>query len=392
MKLLFLAPQPFFETRGTPINIRLILQSLSTLGHTVDLLCYPHGDDETIPGVTIHRVVNPLCVGPAPIGPSGKKIWFDLFMFPHAFWLMLTGRYQAIHGVEEAGFMAWLLAKIFRVPYVFDMDSHIADQLAYSKLPIPSWGIRLVEKMEGAALASATRVLTVCQALSDVAARYTSLDKIVLIEDIPQEYPEAPDGVTPASIRAELGLPTDAPVVLYTGNLESYQGIDLVMEAAPMIVAGAPDVRILIVGGGGVSLDRYRRQVGRAGLDGNVILAGSRPLSHMPVLYEMADILLSPRLSGTNTPLKIYSYLATGKAIVATDLPTHTQVLTPEVAKLAPPEKLAYAKAVLLLLKEGALRRSLGEAGRALVEEKHTRRIFSDKIDRLYRSVAESIQ
>ncbi|MBF0170280.1 MAG: glycosyltransferase [Nitrospinae bacterium] len=391
MKILFLAPQPFFETRGTPINVRLILQSLSALGHRVDLLCYPHGDDETIPGVTIHRVVNPLGVGPAPIGPSGKKIWFDLFMFPHAFWLMLTRRPQVIHGVEEAGFMAWLLAKLFRVPYVFDMDSHIADQLATSKLPIPHWGIRLVEKMEGAALASATRVLTVCQALSDVAARYTTPDRIVQIEDIPQEYPPAPEGLTPASIRAELGIPADAPVALYTGNLETYQGIDLVMEAAPLVVAGAPDARIVIVGGGGEGLARYRQQVEQAGLSSSVLFAGARPLSHMPVLYVMADVLLSPRLTGTNTPLKIYSYLATGKAIVATDLATHTQALTPTVAKLAPPEKVAFTDALLLLLKDRELRDSLGAAGRRLVEERYNRPIFTEKIDRLYRAIADSI-
>ena len=53
-------------------------------------------------------------------------------------------------------------------------------------------------------------------------------------------------------------------------------------------------------------------------------------------LLAQADVLVSPRTRGNNTPMKIYSYLDAGRAVLATDLPTHTQVLTPECARLAP--------------------------------------------------------
>ena len=55
-------------------------------------------------------------------------------------------------------------------------------------------------------------------------------------------------------------------------------------------------------------------------------------------MSQACDILVSPRIRGTNTPLKIYSYLRSGKPIVATDLLTHTQVLSPDVARLVAPD------------------------------------------------------
>ena len=65
-----------------------------------------------------------------------------------------------------------------------------------------------------------------------------------------------------------------------------------------------------------------------------VVFTGQQPAREIPGFVRPRDVLVSPRIRGTNTPLKIYSYLRSGKPIVATNLLTHTQVLTPEVARL----------------------------------------------------------
>ena len=56
MKILMLAPEPFFESRGTPISVLGRLRALSTLGHEVDLVTYHLGENVSIPGMTIHRI------------------------------------------------------------------------------------------------------------------------------------------------------------------------------------------------------------------------------------------------------------------------------------------------------------------------------------------------
>ena len=77
-----------------------------------------------------------------------------------------------------------------------------------------------------------------------------------------------------------------------------------------------------------------------------MVFTGQQPAREIPAFVQACDILVSPRRRGTNTPLKIYSYLRSGKPIVATDLLTHTQVLSPAVARLVPAEAKAFAAGV----------------------------------------------
>ena len=76
-------------------------------------------------------------------------------------------------------------------------------------------------------------------------------DRVYQIEDIPQEFPRPARGADRRiDSRKELAIPDDAPVILYTGNLEKYQGIGLAIEAAAQVHNEAPEARFVIVGGG----------------------------------------------------------------------------------------------------------------------------------------------
>ena len=82
----------------------------------------------------------------------------------------------------------------------------------------------------------------------------------------------------------------------------------------------------------------------------------------LPALLAQADVLVSPRITGDNTPMKIYTYLHSGKPILATRIPTHTQVLHPGVAMLAAPQVEEFAGAMARLARNEELRARLGEA------------------------------
>ena len=391
MKILFLAPQPFFEARGTPINVRNMVTALSRSGHEIDLVVYPHGQDVSIPNVTIKRVMKIPGVGKAPVGPSKAKLVYDMVMFLKTARLLAFNRYDVIHAVEESAFMAWALSMIFKAPYIFDMDSHISHQLEYSGfMKRSSRLLKLVNKIETSALKRATAVVTVCPQLTGVAKRIVPPGKVYQVEDIPQTFPPRPEGVTVEKLRDELGVPPSALVALYTGNLEKYQGIDLLLESVPGVAEDVPSVRFVIVGGDHGKVAEYRRMADRLGVAEQVVFTGAKPPGLMPVFHEMADILLSPRIEGENTPLKIYTYLATGKPIVATDLPTHTQLLSNDVALLAGAEKTQFSSAILLLLKGKSLRDSLGAAGKRFVEANYNFASFRYKIDRVYRDVLQT--
>src|SRR5262245_54797070 len=93
MHILMIAPEPFFEPRGTPFSEFHRIRALTTLGHTVDLVTYPFGRNVEMPGLTIHRCLRPPFVRHVRIGPSWTKVPLDLALALTACRLALTRRY-----------------------------------------------------------------------------------------------------------------------------------------------------------------------------------------------------------------------------------------------------------------------------------------------------------
>ena len=172
-------------------------------------------------------------------------------------------------------------------------------------------------------------------------------------------------------------------VVMYVGNLEPYQGIDLLLQSFVRVIERTDGADLVIVGGAPPDIHAYRGECRRLGIVERVHFVGPRPIGELAAHLAEADVLVSPRLRGNNTPMKLYSYLHSGRALVATDLPTHTQVIDARVAVLAPPEPDAFARALLQVILDGELRARLGAAGRRLVEERFTYRAFRERLNGL---------
>lgn len=141
---------------------------------------------------------------------------------------------------------------------------------------------------------------------------------------------------------------------------------------------------LVIIGGKETDIEKYRQLAQHLGIQKQVYFLGPRPMSHLAAYLAQADFLVSPRVKGKNTPMKIYSYLDSGKALLATNLPTHTQVLTDDVAMLAAPSPRDFSRGVLRLAEDRALRQKLGQAGKQLIAERHTYEAFRVSLDTLY--------
>jgi hypothetical protein len=182
MRVLLLAPQPFYEDRGTPIAVALVLKVLSDRGADVDVVTYHEGRDVALPRVTLHRIPRlPLVRGIRP-GFSCKKLVCDVFVVLTAVRLAARRRYDVVHAVEESVFIALLLKRLFGLPYVYDMDSSLAQQLT-ERLSFLRPALRGLAACERLALREATAVVPVCEALADVARRGAAR-KIVVLPDI----------------------------------------------------------------------------------------------------------------------------------------------------------------------------------------------------------------
>jgi glycosyltransferase involved in cell wall biosynthesis len=385
VRILVLAPQPFFQARGTPLAVKTILEFLSTRGHQVDVLTFHEGEDVEIANCRIHRIARPFWVRNIRPGFSVKKVICDVFMFAKCLRMMRSSRYDLIHAVEESAFIAAAMQRISGIPYVYDMDSSLAEQLV-NTYPGLQFAFSTLRRCEALAVRHSLGVLTVCAALEDVAHEHAPGKPIGRVEDTtllsPAGSPSG-NGQSPDPL-VSLGVGTQAPVAMYVGNLEHYQGIDLLLDGFRHTVARLPNAHLVIVGGLQPDVERYRRQAQRLGIVAQVHFLGPRPLSALQGLLSRADVLVSPRLKGLNTPMKIYSYLDSGTAVLATRLRTHTQLLDDRTAYLVAPDPKSFGDGLAHLLSDPVLRSRLATEAKAYVQREFTPEAAHRKLSTFY--------
>ncbi len=385
MKILFLSPQPFYQERGTAIAIDLLLKSLSDRGDEVDLLTFHDGEDRSYPNVRISRIQPYPAPDAIKPGFSIKKVYCDLFLFRDAIRMLRKDRYDLIHAVEESSFLAMVLGRFFRVPYVFDMDSSMATQM----LDRFSWmGIfgGLVRWLETLPMRRAIAVVPMCEDLAIYARQYCE-GVVHVLRDVSLLADKATD--TTEGLRSELSI--NGPMLMYVGNLEEYQGIDLLLESFAALTDAHANAELVIIGGSDKDIDKYRSKASALGIDSRVHLVGPRPVAALGDYLAQSDLLVSPRVHGTNTPMKVYSYLDSGVAVLATALPTHTQVMTESEAALVTPDASAMAAKIAELLDDDEQRRQLAENAKSLIRRDHSWEAFRNSVFDLYSELESRI-
>jgi glycosyltransferase involved in cell wall biosynthesis len=383
-KILMLAPQPFFEPRGTPISVYQRLAALSSLGYQIDVLTYHIGQDVDLKGVTIHRTPPVSFIKQVKIGPSWAKLFLDILLFFVAIRLLIKNRYNVLHSHEEAAFMAMFLAKVFRISHLYDMHSSLPRQLQNFKFGNYRPIIRLFQFLEWRVLHTCDVLITIGADLEQFAKTVNPAVKQMRIEnqaihpDITVELP-----YSAAELKSQLGL-VDKQVVVYTGTFERYQGLDLLLKSAKLVCNQQPDVAFVLVGGKPEQIEVYRKLAYDLGLKDQVHFRGMVSPTEATVYLTMADILVSPRIKGTSVPLKIYSYLHSEKPIVATNLPAHSEVLTEDIALLVEPTTESFAAGILKLAQNKALRHKIGHEAKTFAEAALNPSIYLAKVESIY--------
>jgi glycosyltransferase involved in cell wall biosynthesis len=357
-----------------------MVRALVEMGHRVDLLTFPQGDAVDVPGLT-HRRSLRLPVGRVRAGASLAKLLLDVPFMAEATLRMVFGRYDVVHAVEEAAHLVAPAARLMGLPLVADVDSSIPDQLRYSGFagrgPLP-W---IADRLETHALRHATVAVTVCTSLTEGVKAKAPATPVFQVEDPPLVGETTADEVAVAALRRELGLGPE-PVVLYSGNFESYQGVPMLMEAASAV----PEAQFVFMGGEPEQVAAMKTSGA-----GRSVFAGKRPPSELPAFLALAQVLVSPRRQGENTPFKIYTYLASGKPIVATRIPTHTQLLDDTLAILTEPSAVGLAEGIRSALADPKAAGERAARGQALVEREYSPARYAEKVRVAYDEVERRV-
>ncbi len=385
LRILMVSPQPFFQPRGTPLSVYFRLRALSALGHAVDLATYPIGRDVAIPGVRIVRSARVPFVNRVGIGPSFKKAILDVSLRRTVAELARSGRYDAIHSHEEAAFFGWRIARDAGLRHVYDMHSLLSEQLGHFPVYRLAPFRGMMRRMERRAVENSDVLITISAGLRDLARKLFPRSEPVLIENMVDEADFGPvqrerlfANEDRGALRERLGLPRDGLVALYAGSLAPYQGMDLLLSAARAVREKRPDVSFVVIGGEPRQTERLRREARDGGLSSSFLVPGLVEPERVPEYLEAADILLSPRAVGSNVPSKIYSYLKSGRPVVATGGSPHDQILSERFAVLTAPDAASYSEGILRLASDAALRARLGRAAADEARERYNLRRFLD--------------
>ncbi len=382
MKILMIAPEPFFEPRGTPISVLGRLKALSSLGHEVDLITYHVGKDVVIPGLRIFRTPSIRFIKEVPVGPSWIKVLLDIFLFAKAFRMLLLKRYDLLHTHEEASMFGAPLSKLFKVPHLYDLHSsipHVMRSFGYQRFQTPFF-----DWIERWVIHSSNAIIVISPALVEYVRHIDEKIPIAVIENTIEVLD--PKSVTEENLHAiKLTYPQldCKKIVLYTGTFEPYQGLDLLVDSAQLVTQQRNDVLFILVGGKSNQIKRYQERVNKLGLASHFLFTGIRPQEDMPIFMNIAHVLVSPRIEGNNTPLKIYGYLRSGKPIVATKSTSHTQILNPEVAVLVELDSESLALGILSVLENHSLALRIGEQARTFFEERYNYQSFVQQTEQI---------
>lgn len=183
------------------------------------------------------------------------------------------------------------------------------------------------------------------------------------------------------------------PYVLYAGRLLERKGLLALLQAAAIVCKEFPKVKFMLLGDGPLKT-RLEKESSRLGLQNHFLLMGHIPFRtrqrELIELYQRAAIYVQPSLY-EGLPATLLEAMACGRAVVATAVSGHLDVINNETnGLLVPPnDPRAIATSLLTLLNDGAMRHALGQAARRTIEEKFTWDAVAQRTLRCYRKAVE---
>lgn len=350
MRVLMVAPTPFFGDRGCHIRILEEIRALRGLGVETLLATYAVGHDH--PEVRTVRSPRVPWVKTLPVGFSPHRPYLDGLLLGTTLRAARRFRPDILHGhLHEGAAIAAVVGRLARRPAVADLQGSVAgEMIAHGHLPARGPVPAALRRFERSVLHWPARLLPSSANFARELVDVWGLppERVVLLADgIDPEFLRP--GPAPDALREQLGL-VGKRVVLYLGLLTEYQGIDDLLTAWPLVMAAVPDAHLLLMGHPNV--ERYRARAAELTPPGSVTLTGRIAYGETPRYLALGEVAVSPKHVSTEANGKLLNYMAMGLPSVAYDGPVSRELLG-EAGVYAPMrDTSALASALIGLLRD----------------------------------------
>ncbi len=384
LKVLMLAPTPYFADRGCHVRIYEEARALRNLGHDVRIVTYHLGRDMgdiptcRIPAVPWYKKLS--------AGPSWHKPYLDILLFFKALTVAKSFRPDILHAhLHEGAFLGVFLKKILKIPLLFDFQGSLTSEITdHGFISRRSLLFRVFHGLEKFINRSADFIITSSgQSATELqenwgigAAQVRCLmDGVDCNEFRPYPVEEA---------RRLLSLPPNEPVAVFLGVLNSYQGVDILLEVVRVLKEKGLPLHFLIMG---FPEEKYRRMADEMGLGDRVTFTGRIDYSRAAFYLSAGDVALSPKISLSEANGKLFNYMACGLPTVAFDTPINREILGNAgiYAKYANAGDFAVKLEALIMNRQRRL--ELSEMGRKQAARDHSWQARGRELEGIYRGI-----
>jgi len=274
------------------------------------------------------------------------------------------------------------LARATQTPYFVEVNELAGEKRVRGQVLVP-----LAKRIERYVFQRADQIIVVSDFLKDkIAESGVDERKIQVMPNgvDPEIFTPTVDG---AGIRDKLGIEPSSIVIGFVGWLVPWHSLEMLVEVLSLLAPKYP-VRLLLVGDG-VLRDSLEALARERGVSGRVILAGAVPYAEVPRYVKAMDICVIPAANAYRSPIKLFEYMAMGKAVVAPDHQPIVRVMRSGESGIAfrAGDQDDLRAALVNLIENQERREELGTKARAHVLQNHLWRHNAEKVMSLYEEI-----
>lgn len=377
-------------TSGPQLHVKAAVEGFRRRGHRVRIVAIQQGKPVWSDGLELwcdctfifskspvfRAVEKPIRRVQTILGLPHLRL-FDSYRFSDACVSALAG-YDALY--ERFGFLSYgglIAARRLGIPIVYEVNGDLVEEFAVNRVPISMTQWRVIHGVTKQMFNRADHVVAVSETLKQgILERWGIPDTKVSV--VPNGVDlDVIQGVSQEDASRARARTGGARSVIFVGGFQPWHGIDLLVEAFALVAAQDSDAVLVLVGDGPVRVQLEQRVAG-LGLNGRVVFTGRVAHEEVAALLAASCIaVLNPRenaMTRSQSPLKLFEYMAAGKAIVAPATPELRPFLTDRRNALlvSPGNREALAEALVELLRDSGLRSTLGDAAREQAKSRHS--------------------
>ncbi len=383
-----IAPTPFFADRGCHVRILEEAKALQVLNNEVTIYTYHNG--RNIQGVNVQRMLNVPWYNKLEAGPSLHMFYLDALLSLYS----VKGSYSInpdiIHAHLHEGVFIGKFCSKFRFnkkPLVFDVQGSLTGEILAHSFMKEGAISNLFLKFEKQIDNMADAIIVSSTNMAEILIDSFGVDK--------NKINVIPDGVdtdtfsgneNTSILRDQLKIDPQKKIVIFTGLINKYQGIDYLLESIPTVVDQVKNICFLIVGFPNV--DMYRSKARDIGIEDYVLFTGKVNYNEIPKYLSLADIAVSPKIPESGEAnLKLFTYMASALPTVVFDHSVNREILGDlgVYAKFA--DTLSLAECIIKLLKDEALSKELSVKLREKAVRDYSWKRSGEKINEVYNKI-----